>query len=229
MRELLLALGMDRPAIDDWITRRRSSDTKDIRQRHYHKPAIRDSTCNKASGVDSSSAPSSQQRCSLSCEMNRQTGSSLLSDPVTNQSSATVRDNLVPDKSSPPRETSSSSGSIREISRHEEGLLAKGPNISEKSSQPPSAPCKLLTRFASNPRSDVSQIIGGSDSESKPDGAEGALPCEKAYKLLMRYATCEEKLESLARTLEDGCVPDSGGGCKVKNETVSQALLDTCL
>jgi hypothetical protein len=45
----------------------------------------------------------------------------------------------------------------------------------------------------------------------------------------MRYATSEEKMEALARSLEEGCVPDAGGGCKVKNETVSQALLDICL
>lgn len=45
----------------------------------------------------------------------------------------------------------------------------------------------------------------------------------------MRYATSDEKLDALARTLESGCVPTSGGGCKVRNETVSQALLDICL
>lgn len=45
----------------------------------------------------------------------------------------------------------------------------------------------------------------------------------------MRYATSDEKLDALARTLESGCVPNSGGGCRVRNETVSQALLDICL
>jgi hypothetical protein len=61
------------------------------------------------------------------------------------------------------------------------------------------------------------------------NSAEGGQPCESAYKLLMRYATSEEKMEALARCLEEGCVPSSGGGCKVKNETVSQALLDIYL
>lgn len=94
---------------------------------------------------------------------------------------------------------------------------------------PPSAPCKLLTRLAANPGSDVSTILAATESEQNPDSAEGGVPCESAYKMLMRYATSEEKMEALARSLEDGCVPNSDGGCKVKNETVSQALLDICL
>lgn len=84
-------------------------------------------------------------------------------------------------------------------------------------------------RLAANPGSDVSTILAGAEGEHKADSTEGGLPCESAYKLLMRYATSEEKMEALARSLEEGCVPNSGGGCKVKNETVSQALLDICL
>lgn len=113
---------------------------------------------------------------------------------------------------------------------HGEGLLPRGSSISEEESvQPSSAPCRLLTRLTANPASDVSQILAASESESKADGVEGALPCESAYTLLMRYATNDGKMEALARILEEGCVPNSGGGCKVKNETLSQALLDLCL
>jgi hypothetical protein len=72
-------------------------------------------------------------------------------------------------------------------------------------------------------------ILAGAETEQKTDSAEGGLSCESAYRLLMRYATSDEKIEALAQSLEKGCVPNSGGGCKVKNETVSQALLDICL
>lgn len=87
----------------------------------------------------------------------------------------------------------------------------------------------LLTRLAVNPGSDVLTISAAVESEQKADSAEGGLSCESAYKLLMRYATSEEKIKSLARSLEEGCVPNLGDGCKVKNEMVSQALLDICL
>lgn len=153
MRELLSALGIDRPTINDWISRKRSSnDTKDSGETDCYRRATRGSVCDKAN------------RC----------------------------------------------------------------NPEEESSQPPSAPCRLLTRLAANPGSDVSQILAASDIE-RADSTEGGLPCQSAYKLLMRYATSEEKMKALARSLEEGCVPNSGGGCKVKNETVSQALLDICL
>jgi hypothetical protein len=234
LRELLSALGIDRSTINDWITRRRSSnDTNGSGEIDCHTRATRDSICNKTKEIDFSSSPSSERICSQPYNTDCRTYSSHPNNSTINsavQSSATPGGSLVPDRSSPPRWSKSSSDRIQEDSLHDKGLLPKeSSNPEEESSQPPSAPCRLLTRLAANPGSDVSQILAASDTERKADSAEGSLPCESAYKLLMRYATSKEKMEALARSLEDGCVPNSGGGCVVKNETVSQALLDICL
>lgn len=66
---------------------------------------------------------------------------------------------------------------------------------------------KLLTRLAANPSLDVSMILAGVETEQKSDSAEGGLICEYVYTLLMRYATSVERIETLARSLEEGCVP----------------------
>lgn len=55
-------------------------------------------------------------------------------------------------------------------------------------------------------------VLAGLETKQKADRAEGILPCESAYKLLMRYATSEEMMEALTRSLEEGCVPNSGAG-----------------
>ncbi|OOQ91476.1 hypothetical protein PEBR_00832 [Penicillium brasilianum] len=133
----------------------------------------------------------------------------------------------VSDRCSSPVQNTSTLENSHESRHHDPGLPSSSPE--KGSSPPPSAPCKLLTRLAANPGSDVSMILAGAETEQKADRAEGGLSCKSAYALLMRYATSDEKIEALARSLEDGCVPDSSGGCKVKNETVSQALLDMCL
>jgi hypothetical protein len=92
-------------------------------------------------------------------------------------------------------------------------------------------PCKLLTHLADNPATDITQILPASDNEPCPENSGDGISCSHAYQLLMRYATTDAKQDAVARVLEEGCVPnaDSNGGCKVKNKTISQALLDICL
>ncbi|KAI9924177.1 hypothetical protein MW887_007127 [Aspergillus wentii] len=234
LRELLLEIGIDRSTVNDWITRRRSSsDAMDIGQIHCHKIATGNSICNKAKQRDPSSAPLPKPQCSLPCNTACQSGSSPLSDSFpksAEHSSPTTKDSQIPDRFSSPRRNKSASSSRDGNSIHDAGLPPSEPStLGEGSSPLPSAPCRLLTRLAANPGSDVSTILAGAESEHKPDSAKGSLPCESAYKLLMRYATSEEKMEALAQSLEEGCVPNSGGGCSVKNEKVSQALLYICL
>jgi hypothetical protein len=88
-------------------------------------------------------------------------------------------------------------------------------------------PCKLISRLADNPQTDLTQIsISSGEStdangEDKPgDGVE----CSKAYRMLIQYATTEEKLETVALALEEGCVKSPGGGCKVPNDAMYKAL-----
>ncbi|KAL5362017.1 hypothetical protein BJX96DRAFT_153273 [Aspergillus floccosus] len=231
LRELLLAVGIDRSSVNDWITLRRSpDDAKDIR--HSHEFAIGEIICNKCK-QDLSSAPSSQLQCSLPCNTVCQSSSCPLSDSIpksADHSSSTTEDSQFPDMFSSPGWSKSTSDGRQENSCYDARLAPNVPRSSQEgASPPPPAPCKLLTRLAANPSSDVSTILAGLETEDKVDRAEGGLSCESAYKLLMQYATSEEKMEALARSLEEGCVPNSGGGCKVKNETVSQALLDMCI
>ncbi|KAH7025087.1 uncharacterized protein B0I36DRAFT_165976 [Microdochium trichocladiopsis] len=93
-------------------------------------------------------------------------------------------------------------------------------------------PCKLVSRLAENPMADLTQIAvaptsgGTAPRETEDDG--GGVECGKAYTLLMRYATSEEKIESVARALEGGCTSTEGGGCAVKKDTIWKALDELC-
>ena len=92
------------------------------------------------------------------------------------------------------------------------------------------APCKLATRLASNGNADIAKsafdihdvAISDEEIEREEDGVE----CSKALRMLSGFATTEEKLENVARALENGCVPVNGkkGRCKVKNESLWTAL-----
>lgn len=92
-------------------------------------------------------------------------------------------------------------------------------------------PCKILTRLAAEPHTDIAQLTAPSDDglDSVQTGDE--ISCSRAHQLLMQYATSEEKLDAIAEVLENGCVPNAGpeGGCKIRGSTISQALLDLCL
>jgi hypothetical protein len=233
LRELLLALGLDQSAINEWVTARRrcSGDAMESTRKRCRKRATREKTCNKAQEGESSGGPSSQPRCSASCTTNPRANTSLSDETVAKFADRldVTKQSQVHDQISLLKEDVCSSDNTQENINHEGPSPRESINSEEGPSQPQSAPCKLLARFAADPSSDVSQILAGSEIRSKSDGTDGALPCESAYKLLMQYATSEEKLEALARTLEGGCVPNADGGCQVKNETVSQALLDICL
>jgi len=87
-------------------------------------------------------------------------------------------------------------------------------------------PCKILTRLKLDPSADPRNIPGEEDDRSAD---EGGVPCARAYKMLVPYATSEEKMDALAERLEEGCVSDGKGGCKVRNEAVWRALDDVCL
>jgi hypothetical protein len=142
---------------------------------------------------------------------------------VTPQSPA-LDEELQPPVSKPSFCNTQDNHRYREVepSREPTGSVAASPPST-------SAPCKLLTRLSANPTLDVSQILASCDNGPETENAEDGIPCSSAYKLLMSYASSEDKLDSLAHVLEEGCVPNADGGCRLKNKTISQALLDICL
>jgi hypothetical protein len=102
-------------------------------------------------------------------------------------------------------------------------------------SPPPPPPCKLLTRLAINPTADITQIPTAPSEDEEPDGAgagdDDGIPCSRAYRMMMQYATPGAKLDAVAQILEEGCEPCAGpgGGCRVKNKTIWKALDDVCI
>jgi hypothetical protein len=85
----------------------------------------------------------------------------------------------------------------------------------------------LLTRLKLDPSADPRDILD--DEEDGGSAGGDGVPCTRAYKMLIPYATSEEKMDALAERLEEGCVKDGKGGCKVRNEAVWRALDDVCL
>jgi hypothetical protein len=86
------------------------------------------------------------------------------------------------------------------------------------------APCKVLTRLAKNPGTDVTQPFVLDDNVD--DQESGGIECSNAHAMLMQFATNEEKLEVISEALERGCVGKKGGGCKVRNEVIWKAIDD---
>ncbi|KAF3009811.1 hypothetical protein E8E13_010155 [Curvularia kusanoi] len=96
-------------------------------------------------------------------------------------------------------------------------------------------PCKVLTLLAENPAADITQVQLSTDSyqhENTTDHKDGessdGVECSTAYKMLMQYATSEEKMDRIAKALEDGCTPSAAGGCKFKTGSLWTALVEEC-
>ncbi|CAM1502790.1 Fc.00g075660.m01.CDS01 [Cosmosporella sp. VM-42] len=93
-------------------------------------------------------------------------------------------------------------------------------------------PCKLLSRLAENPATDITQISVPPGPVNPPQDAPyhgGDVECGKAHEMLMRYATSEEKMDSIARALEGGCTSTGKGGCVVKKNAIWEALDSMCV
>jgi hypothetical protein len=89
-------------------------------------------------------------------------------------------------------------------------------------SSPKLAPCKLMSRLAENPGADLTQI-GVPKLQVEENGADG-MECSKAYKMLIQFATTEEKLDIISQALESGCKKGPKGGCKVQNVAILNAI-----
>ena len=97
------------------------------------------------------------------------------------------------------------------------------------------APCQLLTLLAENPAADIMQVPLSTQLEKQPcrtskpeDCKSDGVECSAAYKMLIQYATSEEKMDKIAAALESGCTPSAAGGCKVKKNVVWKLLDEEC-
>lgn len=93
----------------------------------------------------------------------------------------------------------------------------------------PPRPCKLISHLAQNPSADITQMPVNADTEATCASRDG-VECSAAYRMLMQYATSEEKLDTISRALEEGCTANkgSGGGCRVRNDVIWRALDGIC-
>ncbi|KAF9776215.1 hypothetical protein IL306_005640 [Fusarium sp. DS 682] len=92
-----------------------------------------------------------------------------------------------------------------------------------------SKPCKLLSRLAENPATDITQVTVPPESAGPlEDATEGDVECGRAYEMLMRYATSEEKMDAVAQALEGGCTSTGKGRCVVKKKAIWEALDSMC-
>ncbi|KAF7542235.1 hypothetical protein G7Z17_g11756 [Cylindrodendrum hubeiense] len=91
----------------------------------------------------------------------------------------------------------------------------------------PRPPCKLLSRLAENPSADLTQIFVAPAADELVPAAGGdaeGVECAKAYDMLMRFATSEERIDDVAEALESGCTSNGKGGCTVKKKDIWRVL-----
>jgi hypothetical protein len=91
-------------------------------------------------------------------------------------------------------------------------------------------PCQLLSLLAENPNADITQVPVHPSSVDPLQGTahHEDVVCGKAYEMLVRYATSEEKMDYISRTLEAGCTSTGQGGCAVKKKVIWEALDSMC-
>jgi hypothetical protein len=164
-----------------------------------------------ASGQSTSSSHTdSSIRCAGVYEGRRRSGPT---NGSTREESTQNRDPLTP---TPPMRQASSVGCV-------------GSGSSELAEDAPSEstlpPCKLLSLLAENPAADITQVPIPLDSDKRRvDGNEDGIECSRAYKMLMHYAISDEKMDDIAKALEEGCTPMKGGGCKIQSSAILSTL-----
>jgi hypothetical protein len=91
-------------------------------------------------------------------------------------------------------------------------------------------PCQLISRLAENPHADITQVpvLSARTDPGQGTAHDGDVECGKAYEMLIKYATSEEKMDYIARALEGGCRSTGKGGCAVKKAVIWDALDTMC-
>jgi hypothetical protein len=85
--------------------------------------------------------------------------------------------------------------------------------------------CKLVTRLVQDPTTDLTQIVDAAGpNDSGAVGGPGDIACGKAYEMLIKYATSEDKIDQIAHALENGCTMKGDGSCAIKSMVFLEAL-----
>lgn len=82
----------------------------------------------------------------------------------------------------------------------------------------PLPPCKVFGTLSIDPAANRDAV------PTRTETPGGGVQCLQAYQMLIPYATTEQKADALAARLEDGCVGDGNGGCRVSTGTLWGAL-----
>ncbi|KAL9104805.1 MAG: hypothetical protein Q9163_000303 [Psora crenata] len=231
LRELLRKTGFTDEAINTWVTDDQYLDGIEPSQ-HILRPMPSQNVENVAStGPPQSGRKAEARNVSVSCSL-APLGSVTAGETCSIQTSASGERSL---KISPDPMEPSDGKSELSPSKKCVGTCIKTSSVSG-SPNTTRAPCKLLTLLAENPAADITQVPLPSPLEkqllhtrdSNVDSSDG-VECSTAYKMLMQYATSEEKMDQIAVTLERGCTPSAAGGCQVKNSIVWQMLDEECV
>jgi len=235
--------------INSWVNEREEDDDEGLRYRLKGRCSrkVAGATCeadgnvgntgrgeDKPMGAVTLSLPSERVRLSRPAQTDPRDSDALVGNGSSQiGSESSIDENGLPiDNSSPSSGNNSGTCDSPRIPKYPSSL-GSIPIPERTTTSPPSAPCKLLTHLNANPSADITQMLTASDEEEEmnPTCADDGIPCSRAYRMLMHYATTETKLDAVAHILEEGCVPNAGpgGGCKVKNTTMWKALDGVCL
>lgn len=219
LRLLLKRIGYTECTINAWV-----KEGKDMHSEERHQ-LIPDSTPGK-------SAPKVLSTCAL------QSGTGLEAGNVSekevdwetmksDESGESSTRNPPPEPSIQKLDTAPTDGCLETLTRGAP-VLSGHPNTT-------GAPCKLVTLLTKNPATDITQVPLSTQSNYEPcetgkpeDCGSDGVECSSAYKMLMQYATSDEKMDRIAVALESGCTPSAQGGCKVKKSVVWKVLDEEC-
>lgn len=223
LRELLRLVGFADEDIDTWAVCRENGDrTSCDRQLEIAQRAGRVGTFSQPQKEETKKTATPHLDEDASGKETRTTGS--VSESGDRTSHHTVE--LVGNKPySPDPSDSRAAGRVRGATAASED--ASTPKVESRACRGEEVlPCKLLTRLAENPATDVTLVPAppGSGELLQDAACHGDIECRKAYDMLIAHAASEEKMDYVARALEGGCTANGSGGCGVKSKVILQAL-----
>ncbi|KAL2862288.1 bZIP transcription factor [Aspergillus lucknowensis] len=227
LRSLLYHLGVDDSAIAAWLASHAISKTTTALPGQQERPKVQAAASTCVSNAGLSVDP--QAQCNREQESSDNDWSLTACETLSLRSNSPRNSDCVYDRAPEVMKPASSFSGTAESSLPARGRVS--PNQPTQTNHAPheASPCKLLSRITADSVGNMPQVINPSVEEMEHGLSQDGISCSAAYQLLMQHATSEEKINSLARTLEEGCVPISQGGCQVKTKTVAEALVNICL
>jgi hypothetical protein len=227
LRSLLYHLGVDDSAIAGWLAFHATSKTMTAITGHQERPKVPAAASTCASNVGLAVNP--QAQCNREQESSDNDPSLTACETLSPHSNSPSHSDCAYDRAPMVMKPASSFSDTAGSSLPTQGRVSSNQPTQTNHAQHAASPCKLLSRITTDSAGNTSQVINPSVEETEHDLSQDGFSCSAAYQLLMQHATSEERINSLARTLEEGCVPTSKGGCKVKTKTLAEALVNICL